>query len=104
MKDFVTIKGNDYKVKSTLRAIMMYEYMTEEAFKITTLTDTILFYYCLLKVNNTDTFNYDPQELIDIFDEEPALLGKIEQILKTQAAADSYFPKDDKTGKKKSKG
>lgn len=44
----MTIKGQDYKLKYTLRALFIYEQITGKAFELKTITDEYLFFYCVL--------------------------------------------------------
>ena len=69
----MTIKGQNYKLKYTLRALFIYEQITGKAFELKTITDEYLFFYCVLLANNPDsslTFeeliesNYEGKRLI----------------------------------------
>ena len=52
----MTIKGQDYKLKYTLRALFIYEQITGKAFELKTITDEYLFFYCVLMANNPFCF------------------------------------------------
>ena len=72
----MTIKGQDYKLKYTLRALFIYEQITGKAFELKTITDEYLFFYCVLMANNPDS-SLTFEELIEAIDE-----GRVPELLK----------------------
>lgn len=70
-----TIKINEieYKVKFTIRAMMIYERVSDAPFNLNNVTNQILYMYCVLLANNPDmTMTFE--ELIDYIDENFNLL------------------------------
>ena len=50
----ITIKGTDYKLKYTIRAMFIYEQITGKPFGISTLLDNYIFFYSMILANNPD--------------------------------------------------
>jgi hypothetical protein len=48
----ITINGEEYKVKYSIRALFIYEKITGETFSIKTTMDEYLFFYSILLANN----------------------------------------------------
>lgn len=69
----IAINGNEYELKLSMRAYMLMENIKGESFNIENLTDTILFFYCVILTSSKEyDFKYD--ELLDRLDENPQLL------------------------------
>ena len=88
----MTIKGQDYKLKYTLRALFIYEQITGKAFELKTITDEYLFFYCVLMANNPDS-SLTFEELIEAIDEDMGYYGRVPELLKEgtgEAAAIHY--------------
>ena len=62
----VTINSKEFELKQSIRALMLFEQMTEKkASQIEdNLTDTVTIFYCMLKANNKD-FDYGFETFID---------------------------------------
>ena len=77
------IKGQDYKLKYTLRALFIYEQITGKVFELKTVTDEYLFFYCILAANNPDMqLTFD--ELIDAIDENMGIMLEFQNFLKKE--------------------
>lgn len=48
----VTIKGESYKIKYTLRALFIFEQITGKSFGVESSMEQFLFYYAILLANN----------------------------------------------------
>lgn len=102
----ITINGEDYKVKYTIRALFLMEQITGKPFSITTLLDNYLFFYCMILANNKDKekiLSWD--EFIDALDNDKELIKQlteiqIEEQKKNELLADDK-DKEGKTSKKK---
>ena len=69
----IKINGIEYTVKKSYRALMLFEEMAGknlDALK-DSVSDLILLFYCILKANNRDNFQYTFDEFIDVIDENP---------------------------------
>lgn len=97
----MTIKGQDYKLKYTLRALFIYEQVTGKIFKLETVTDEYLFFYCILAANNPDMqLTFD--ELIDAIDEDMNLMLEFQSFLKKELEKQQLFIVNNTDAKKKS--
>lgn len=97
----MTIKGQDYKLKYTLRALFIYEQITGKAFELRTITDEYLFFYCILAANNPDMgLTFD--ELIDAIDEDMGIMIEFQTFLKKELEKQRLFITNNTDAKKKS--
>ena len=102
----ITINGEDYKVKYTIRALFLMEQITGKPFEIKTLLDNYLFFYCMILANNKDKekiLGWD--EFVDALDDDKELMKQlteiqIEEQKKNELLADDK-DKEGKTSKKK---
>lgn len=102
----ITINGEDYKVKYTIRALFLMEQITGKPFEIKTLLDNYLFFYCMILANNKDKekiLGWD--EFVDALDNDKDLMKQLtdiqlEEQKKNELLADDK-EKEDKTSKKK---
>lgn len=98
----LTIKGKQYTIKYTLRALFIYEQITGKAFKLETLTDQYLFSYSLILANVPDIdMSFD--DFISECDMNPELLVYIQQFVSKEAEKQAAFIKElaDDDSKKK---
>lgn len=100
----ITINGKEYNIKYTLRALFLFEQITHKTFKIQTLLDSYVFFYCMLLANNADT-PIDWDEYIDALDADPSLFKRLNEALDRAEKKEAIFKeegdeKDD--GQKKS--
>lgn len=96
----MTIKGQNYKLKYTLRALFIYEQITGKAFELKTITDEYLFFYCVLMANNPDsplTF----EELIEAIDEDMGIMVEFQNFLKKELEKQQLFITNNTDAKKK---
>lgn len=99
----ITINKKKYEVKYTIRAIFLFEQITKAPFELKTITDTYVFFYCMLLANNPDNV-IDWDEFVDALDKEPKLYSELNDILLKQQAKDKMFEseEEDKNEEKKS--
>lgn len=94
------IKNTEYKLKYTLRALFIYEQITGKAFKLETITDEYIFFYCMLLANNPNiqlTFN----ELIDAIDEDLEIMKQFQDFLRKELEKQQLFITNNTDSKKK---
>lgn len=97
----MTINNTEYKLKYTLRALFIYEQLTGKAFRLETITDEYIFFYCMLVANNPDmnlTFN----ELIEAIDEDMGIMLEFQGFLKKEMEKQQQFITNNTDDKKKS--
>lgn len=100
----ITIKDEELTLKYTIRAIFIFEKITDKAFELRTISDFYVYLYSLILASNPDTqitFN----DLVDKCDEDPSFIANfrtwIDEENKKQG---QFFSKntDDSDSKKKS--
>lgn len=83
----VSINGQDYNVKYTIRALFYFERITGKAFEIKTLQDNYILFYCMILANNPDNI-LEWEDFLDAVDNDPKLIEQLTQI------NDDYLKKD----------
>lgn len=90
----ITIRGKEYKVKYTIRAMFIFEKMANKIFKIESLLDWYIFYYSMILANNPDCeLLFD--DFIDECDSNPALIVKMQEYLNKEMAINNQLKKED---------
>lgn len=95
------INNIDYKLKYTLRALFIYEQITGKVFKMETITDEYIFFYCILLANNPD-MNLTFEELIEAIDEDMNIMLEFQSFLKKEIEKQQMFITNTVDAKKKS--
>lgn len=96
----ILINNKEYKLKFTLRAMMIFEQITEKPFSITTLTDEYVYLYCLIMANNPEaSLTFD--ELLNAMDEDPSILISFKSSLEEYGKKQSLYNEDTSDPKKK---
>lgn len=99
----IKIGKKNYNIKYTIRALFIWEQITKKSFKIETLLDNYIFFYCMILANNKDNvLSWD--EFIDELDKNPKLFQKMSEILSKEEEKNKLFDDDDdkEDGEKKS--
>ena len=100
----IEINGKTYNLKYTIRSLFIFEQITGKSFKIETLLDNYLFYYCMILANNPDA-PLEWGEYLDSMDDDPTLFKRMSEIIEEQQKKDEIFnsgdEKDSKKGSKK---
>lgn len=97
----LNINRTEYKLKYTIRALFLFEQMTGKAFKIETLLDNYIFFYCILLANNPDTI-MDWDEFLNAVDNDATLMEQLTKLLTDYQKKDTLFVGEDENGEKKS--
>lgn len=93
----ITINGQEFKIKYTLRALFIMEQITEKPFQINTIMDEFIFFYSMILANNRDKkLTWD--EFIDAIDKNPSLL---EEFASVDNKTNNIFPQEQETDEKK---
>lgn len=105
----IKIKGKNYNIKYTIRALFIFEQITGKPFKIETLLDNYIFFYSMILANNQDKaeiLSWD--NFLDALDNDPNLFTKINSAVTDKEEKDKLFApseddvKDDGDSEKKS--
>lgn len=98
----IIIKGEEYNVKYTIRALFIFEQITNKPFKIETLLDNYIFLYSIILASNKDKV-LDWNDFIDELDTNPKLYEEITKVVQEQQKKDNIFnSKEDNSEEKKS--
>jgi len=84
MEKIIKIEGVDYKVKRTMRSIMMFEQITGRSVSEISdkIGDILTFYFCILKACNKQTMaNVDFDAFVDLIDEHEEVFEQISEAL-----------------------
>lgn len=97
----IKINNQDYKIKQTIRALFLFEEITNKQFEIKKTLDNYLYFYCLLLANNPDFMDWD--SFIECLDNDPTILIQITKIINQQQKIDKLLDTNetDENGKKK---
>ena len=76
----IKINGEEYVIKYTIRALFMWENITGKPFKINTLLDNYIFFYCMLLSNNKDKV-LDWDSYLDALDNDTTLFSQMTEIV-----------------------
>lgn len=90
----ITIRGKEYKVKYTIRAMFIFEKMANKLFKIESLLDWYIFYYSMILANNPDCeLLFD--DFIDECDSNPTLISNMQEYLNKEMEINNQLKKED---------
>lgn len=90
----ITINNKEYKFKFTLRAMMLFEQVTNRTFSIKSITDEYLYLYCMIMANNPNadlTFN----DLIDAMDSDASIMATFKKELEAYNNKQNLYLKED---------
>lgn len=76
----IRIKGKEYKFKNTIRAMFLFESITNKPFKIETMLDNYVYLYSILLANNEDNI-IEWNDFIDALDEDLSIYNQLMEIL-----------------------
>lgn len=96
----IEINKKSYNLKYTIRSLFIWEQVTGKSFKIETLLDNYLFFYCMILANNPDNV-LEWDEYLDAMDADPQLFKKMSEIIEEQQKKDEIFNSGDEKGSKK---
>ena len=71
----ITINDKEIELKNKLRAILIYEQITDKTFNPTTLTDMMLYFYCVVLANEP-SINLSFIEFMEMLDDKPELFDQ----------------------------
>lgn len=96
----IKINNKDYKIKQTIRAIFLWEQISERNFDVKTTLDNYLYFYCILMANNPEFLTWD--EFLDALDDDPTILIQISKVMAEQNSLEKLLnPGEAEDDKKK---
>lgn len=66
----ITIKGKEIELVNTMRTMIMYENITEKTFAPESVTDIIIYMYCVVLASSKD-YSLTLDDFIEYIDENP---------------------------------
>ena len=103
MKKTITINGTDYTVKPGMKAIIIFENVTDKPFQIKNTTDVLMYYYAALLAGNPG-MKLGLDELVDAVDDDPELLNRLSEIVMKPSAAEKVVQLENEGGTEPKKG
>ena len=91
----ITINKKKYEVKYTIRAIFLFEQITKAPFEIKTITDSYIFFYCMILANNPDNV-LEWDDYLNALDRDKTLFEKLNKIMLQQQEQDKMFEDNEK--------
>lgn len=88
------ISDKVYKLKYTIRALFIFEQITNRQFAIKNITDTYIFLYSVLLANNPD-MELSFEELINYCDDDITIINNFNKFLLNENQKNNIFDKDD---------
>lgn len=94
------INNKEYKIKYTLRALFIFEQITNKPFEVKTLLDNYIFFYSMILANNQDNpLEWD--DFINALDDNPNLFYEMKDTVEEQQKVASLINRDqEKDGEK----
>ncbi len=90
----ITIKDKEIELKYSIRALLMYENMTDRTLtQPSGLTDVITFMFCIL-VSSSKDYSLKFDDLIDYLDVNPSVISEFSQWLKDITENNEIFKKN----------
>ena len=92
----VIINGKELTLKSSFRAMVAYEQITDHIFSPSTVTDILVYFYCCIisskEYDGTMTFD----EFMDYLDENPSILQEFSEWMTETSKQNEVFNKEAK--------
>lgn len=98
----ITINGKNYNIKYSLRALFIFEQITNKSFEIKTLLDNYIFFYSMILASNKDKEPLDWDEFIDALDNNPNLMTDMNEIVAKQQKVENMITQSNDSEQKKS--
>ena len=102
-KNTITINGKDYIVKPGMKAIIIFEKITDEAFHLKTTTDILTYFFASILAGTPD-FKLDLDDMFDAIDSQPELMKQFSDIILTPTAAERIVQLSNEGGPEPKKG
>ena len=85
-KNTITINGVDYTLRPGMKAIVVFEKLTDDSFRIKNTTDILTYIYAAIIAGTPDA-KLDFSEMLDAFD-DPALFQQASDIVLPRTSAE----------------
>lgn len=102
-KNTIKLQGSDYTMKVGMKAIVVFEALTEKAFEIKTQTDVLAYIYAAILAGTPGTkLGFD--EMLDAFDDDPKALEAAIAIAVPESAMEKLVKAQNGGGPEPKKG
>lgn len=83
----IKIDNKEFTIRQSFRALMLFEEMTAKSVNNIgeNVSDLLKLFYCILKANNQNNFEYTFDSFIDVMDEQPEAFQIFTNYLEEQA-------------------
>ena len=99
----ITLRGSDYTMKVGMKAIVVFEAITEKAFEIKTQTDILAYIYAAILAGTPGTkLGFD--DMLDAFDDDPEALKAAIAIAVPESAMEKLVKAQNQGGPEPKKG
>ena len=99
----IQINDREVELKYSFRALMLYENIQNKTFAPQSLTDVLVFFFCVILGSDRDVqLTFD--DFLDMIDEKPLLVAEFSEWLTNELNKDSMLEsKEEESEEKKSK-
>lgn len=102
-KNTIKLQGSDYTMKVGMKAIVVFEALTEKAFEIKTQTDVLAYIYAAILAGTPGT-KLGFEEMLDAFDDDPKALEAAIAIAVPESAMEKLVKAQNGGGPEPKKG
>lgn len=78
----ITINGREWKLKQNIKALIMFEKLTDKPFKLESFSDFVTLLYCCILANNFEHLDYN--EFLEYLDENPQNITELSEFLQQE--------------------
>ena len=89
----ITIKGKEIELVNTMRTMIMYENITEKTFAPESVTDIIIYMYCVVLASSKD-YSLTLDDFIEYIDENPDIFEQFSTWLTDVAKSNGILKKN----------
>lgn len=90
----IKINNKEYNIKYSLRALFIWETITQKPFELKNLLDNYVLYYSMILASNKDCdLSWD--QFIDALDQDPTILTNLEETITEKNQMDELFESKD---------
>lgn len=98
----IKINNKEYNIKYSLRALFIFETITQKPFELKTMLDNYVLYYSMILASNKECdLTWD--QFIDAIDQDPTILTNLQETITEKNQMDEMFEskEEDENGDKK---
>lgn len=89
----IQYKDKEIELKQSLRALLMYENITNKSFNPQNFTEILTYFYCII-VSSSKDFSIKFDDFVDYIDENPVILEEMTNWLNTELTNNNILKKN----------